>query len=140
MPSFTLVPFSPFSLFMASVFVTFLPTKAESSTSIMRSPAISPTFSDGPPGITLFTCIVSSLIVNWIPIPLKCPFSSEFTSSSFCAGIYDECGSSSDNISGIVFSTRSSIFTVSTYESFTILSKAFILFDDPLIAPSLFPE
>ena len=25
--------------------------------------------------------------VNWIPIPLKLPSSSEFTSSSFCAGM-----------------------------------------------------
>ena len=139
-PSLTLLPFSPLSLFIASLLVTFFPTKAESSTSMIRSPAIRPTFSDGPPGITLFTCIVSSLIVNCIPIPLKCPLSPEFTSSKSFAGIYEECGSSSERINGMVFSTRSVILTVSTYESFTILSNALILLDEPFITPNLFPE
>ena len=42
-----------------------LACKRLSLTITMRSPAIRPTFSDGPPGITLFTCIVSSWMVNW---------------------------------------------------------------------------
>ena len=55
--------------------------------SIMRSPAIRPTFSDGPPWMTLFTWMVSCWMVNWIPIPLKLPFKSEFTASRSFAGI-----------------------------------------------------
>ena len=36
--------------------------------SMMRSPAIRPTFSDGPPWMTLFTWMVSCWMVNWIDV------------------------------------------------------------------------
>ena len=139
-PSLTLLPFSPFRRFMASSLVTIFPTKAESSTSTIRSPAISPTFSDGPPWMTLFTWMVSFWMVNWIPMPLKLPLRSAVTASRSLAGIYEECGSSSERICGMASSTRSLILTVSTYWSSMIRNKAFNLLEEVLMMPSLLPE
>ena len=138
-PNFTWEPFGPFSVRIARSLVTFLPTNKLSSTVTMRSPAISPTFSEGPPWMTALTCIVSFCIVNWIPIPLKLPSNSEFTSSRFWAGIYVECGSSSARFWGMAFSTRSVMFTVSTYWSSTIRSNAFSLLEEPLMIPKRLP-
>ena len=106
---------------------------------MMRSPAISPTFSEGPPCMTLFTWMVSSWMVNWIPMPLKLPFRSAVTASRSFAGMYEECGSSSERICGMASSTSSEMFTVSTYCSSMMWSSALSLFEEVLMMPSLFP-
>ena len=86
-PSLTFVPFSPRSIFLISVFGMFMPATAESFIVIIRSPAIRPIFSDGPPGITSFTVTVSVSIVNDMPMPLNEPSRSSLTASSSLAGI-----------------------------------------------------
>ena len=56
LPRFTFTrtsePFGPRRRFMISVVRIFTPAITVSFTSMIRSPAINPTFSEGPPGIT----------------------------------------------------------------------------------------
>ena len=115
-PKSTLESFRPLNFFITlSIGSTLLPTKTVSLIVTIRSPGRIPAFSDGPPGITLTTVIVSFNILNCMPIPLKLPSSSSFTLSRSLAGIYAEWGSNSPIILGIAFSTSLLIFTVSTY-------------------------
>ena len=71
--TFTSVPFSPLNLFTTPLFSIPIPATFTLSTVIIRSPEMIPSFSDGPPVIGDTTTIVSSIMLNSIPIPLKPP-------------------------------------------------------------------
>ena len=97
---------------------------------MILSPARRPTFSLGPPFMTLTTVAVSCFIRKVTPIPTKSPRICSATSVMSLFGIYTECGSNSDSIELTVLSTISSVFTVSTY---SLSIKSISLFNFSLL-------
>ena len=85
--SFTVEPIAPRSVARTESSLIFFPTKSTPSTLIMRSPAMMPTFSEGPPAMTSTTVVVSLSTMNEMPMPPKLPSSSLFTSCRSLAGI-----------------------------------------------------
>ena len=71
MPTFTFVPLLPRNSLKACSFL--MPMMDFPSTSIIRSPAISPAFSEGPPEMTDTTISVSFIMLNWMPMPSNEP-------------------------------------------------------------------
>ena len=74
MPNLTLEAFLPFMSFMQSSAVMSFPVMSFPSTLTIRSPASNPTFSDGPPLMTLMMRAVSFCLVKDTPMPEKLPF------------------------------------------------------------------
>ena len=111
----TLVSFGPFKSFITLSFVIDTPATFSPSTVIIRSPASTPIFSQGPPGMTSIIVIVSLIIENDTPTPLNDPWSSSLVACRSLAGMYVECGSSWAIISGRDFSITLSVFIGSTY-------------------------
>ena len=69
----TVEPFGPRKRRITSSVFIFTPAMTVSFTSMMRSPARMPTFSEGPPDTGWMTKRVSVAILNWIPMPSKFP-------------------------------------------------------------------
>ena len=113
-PSFTVLFFAPRNTFFTLSGFIFMPAYTESLIVTIRSNNFNPAFSDGPPGITPVTRIVSVCMLKETPIPLNDPSNSSETAEASSAEIYTECGSNSLNIFGTASSTISAIFTVST--------------------------
>ena len=65
---------------MMSVRDIFTPAMAVSLTATMRSPAMMPAFSEGPPLTVCMTRRVSSTMLNCTPMPSKLPFSGSVSS------------------------------------------------------------
>ena len=81
--SATFVPLGPRRRRMMSSFDIFTPAMAVSLTMTMRSPAMMPPRSEGPPAMVCITTRVSSIMLNCTPMPSKLPSSdslSAFTS------------------------------------------------------------
>ena len=87
MPTTTRVPFGPLSFFITSSFVMPTPATFSPSTVTMRSPAMMPSRSDGPPGMGLTTMMVSLKMLNCTPMPSKLPLSGSSASFSSSAGM-----------------------------------------------------
>ena len=73
MPRLTLVPLGPRRRRIISSRAIFTPAMAVSLTVTMRSPAMMPTFSDGPLLTGWMTSSVSSTMLNCTPMPSKLP-------------------------------------------------------------------
>ncbi|CUO99742.1 Uncharacterised protein [Segatella copri] len=78
MVRFTVVPLGPRRRFMISSLLILTPEMAVSFTATMRSPAMIPTFSEGPFVTGWITSSVSSTMLNCTPMPSKLPFSGSF--------------------------------------------------------------
>ena len=78
----TFVPRGPLRSLIAVEFVTPLPAMRLSPTYTILSPAIIPTFSEGPPFMVFMMVMVSLSIRKVTPIPSKLPWRSSVTSSS----------------------------------------------------------
>ena len=138
--TFTFVPPFPLSLAITSLFFILIPATFFPSTSTTLSPAFTPTFSDGPPGITATTHTVSFTILNSTPMPSKFPCKGAFVSASSSAVIYAECGSRFCSIEIMVLSTSLFGLMVSTYCSVTNFNISSILLEPPVPSAAMFPS
>ena len=86
-PSFTVLFFAPRNVFITLSRLIFVPEKTESLMVTIRSKGFRPAFSEGPPGITLITRIVSVCILKETPIPLNDPSKSSETAEASSAEI-----------------------------------------------------
>ena len=126
-PSFTSVPRLPLSRLIISSRSIFTPAMVVSFTLTMRSPAIIPTFSDGPPDTGWIISRVSSTMLNCTPIPSNEPCSDSCIAFVSFAVVYEECGSSSLSMPLMPSSTSFCSSTLSTYRLVIAISAICIL-------------
>ena len=118
----TFVPFGPRRRRIISSRAIFTPAMAVSFTATMRSPAMMPTFSEGPPSVGCITMSVSCDTLNCMPTPSNDPCNGSFICFVSLAVVYDECGSSFSNIPRMPSSTSFCSSTESTYRLLIAIS------------------
>ena len=113
-PTTTVVLRGPLSNSMTRWLVRSGPDMATESTVRMRSPARTPAFSEGPPGMAATTISVSCWMMNSTPMPSKLPSMGSARAANSSALMNKLCGSSFSNTASRATCSNSSRTTGST--------------------------